>query len=232
MSDLSCRIYLESPLTVTIKLNTIGSTNTLPNSSAVSDFLIGDGSLGWNVKTLAETQIILGIISTDEKVKYDAADPSAGYLADKIIAGTGITIAEGSGADENKLKISGATNYTLPVATDVILGGVKKGSRVSIDANGVISADVQTTDISGKVNGPANNTADYIPQWNGTDSKTLKDGLAVPAGGLAGLTALGGKQDTLQSGTNIKTIGGTSVLGSGDIPVTSQSLAIAFAVAL
>lgn len=44
--------------------------------------------------------------NTDEKVKYDASDPSAGYLADKIIAGTNVTINEGSGADENKLVIS------------------------------------------------------------------------------------------------------------------------------
>ena len=44
-------------------------------------------------------------INTDEKVKYDAADPTAGYLIDKIIAGTNITIVEGTGVDENKLKI-------------------------------------------------------------------------------------------------------------------------------
>lgn len=44
--------------------------------------------------------------NTDEKVKYDAADPTAGYLSEKIIAGTNITIEEGIGADENKLKIN------------------------------------------------------------------------------------------------------------------------------
>ena len=44
--------------------------------------------------------------NTDEKVKFDAADPTAGYLSDKIIAGTNITITEGTGADEKKLKIS------------------------------------------------------------------------------------------------------------------------------
>jgi len=44
---------------------------------------------------------------------------------------------------------------------------------------------------------PAANTADYIPQWNGTNSKVLKDGLAVPAGGLAGNTALAAKQPRL-----------------------------------
>jgi len=47
----------------------------------------------------------------------------------------------------------------------------------------------------GGVAAPATNTDSYIPQWNGANSKTLKDGLAVPAGGLAGLTALGDKVD-------------------------------------
>ena len=42
---------------------------------------------------------------------------------------------------------------------------------------------------SGDVIGPATNTDSYIPQWDGANSKTLKNGLAVPSGGLAGLTA-------------------------------------------
>lgn len=42
---------------------------------------------------------------------------------------------------------------------------------------------------SGDVIAPATNTDSYIPQWNGANSKTLKDGLAVPTGGLAGLTS-------------------------------------------
>jgi hypothetical protein len=46
------------------------------------------------------------------------------------------------------------------------------------------------------VAGPVANTDGYIPQWNGANSLLLKDGLAVPAGGLAGLTALAGKADT------------------------------------
>lgn len=48
---------------------------------------------------------------------------------------------------------------------------------------------------AGDVLGPLTNTDNYIPQWNGANSKTLKDGLAVPAGGLAGLTDLSGKVD-------------------------------------
>jgi len=44
-------------------------------------------------------------ITLDDKVKYDVNDPTAGYVADKFVAGTGITLSEGTGADENKLKI-------------------------------------------------------------------------------------------------------------------------------
>jgi len=43
---------------------------------------------------------------TDEKVKYDAGDPAAGYLAEKIVAGENVTISEGTGANENKLVVS------------------------------------------------------------------------------------------------------------------------------
>lgn len=49
---------------------------------------------------------------TDEKVKYDVNDPTAGYLADKIVAGTGITLTEGTGADENKLKITNSLDLS------------------------------------------------------------------------------------------------------------------------
>ena len=64
---------------------------------------------------------------TDEKVKYDASDPTAGYISDKFIAGTGITLSEGTGADENKLVItntldlSGYVPYTGATA-DLNLG--------------------------------------------------------------------------------------------------------------
>ena len=36
-------------------------------------------------------------------------------------------------------------------------------------------------------------------------------------------TKLATKQDTLVSGTNIKTVGGVSLLGSGDVPVSTTS---------
>jgi hypothetical protein len=62
---------------------------------------------------------------------------------------------------------------------------------------------------TGNVVGPATNTADYIPQWNWANSKTLKDWLAVPVWWLAWLTALGGKEDASNKATTFWTINDT-----------------------
>lgn len=50
---------------------------------------------------------------TDEKVKYDAWDPTAWYVADKVIAWTWISVAEWTWWNENKLVI----NSTITQAT-------------------------------------------------------------------------------------------------------------------
>ncbi len=94
--------------------------------------------------------------------------------------------------DAKGLVTSGAdlASSDLPLATSSTVGAVKPDNdKIIVDENGVLS--IQNT--GGDVNGPATNTADYIPQWDGANSKLLKDGLAVPDGGLAGLTALGDK---------------------------------------
>jgi len=87
------------------------------------------------------------------------------------------------------------------------LGG--KFVKVKVDESGL---ETGTGDIGGgDVSGPATNTADYIPQWNGANSKLLKDGLSVPAGGLAGLTELGDKVDKV-AGKNLSENDLTDVL--------------------
>ena len=90
-----------------------------------------------------------------------------------------------------------------PLKINIQDEGVDQGKVKEIDftGSGVSVAVVGSTATvtvgggsgSGDVVGPATNTDSYIPQWNGVNSKTLKDGLAVPAGGLAGITALNDK---------------------------------------
>ena len=49
--------------------------------------------------------------------------------------GTGVTVSTTSG---------GSNSYTLPIASNTVLGGIKVGDRLSIDNNGVLSADIQS----------------------------------------------------------------------------------------
>lgn len=67
-------------------------------------------------------------------------------------AGKGLSTNDYDDAAETKLsgiEVS-ANNYSLPTAAAAVLGGIKVGDRLSINA-GVLSADVQTTDTSGLV---------------------------------------------------------------------------------
>jgi hypothetical protein len=58
-----------------------------------------------------------------------------------LVEGSGITLtADGNG----NLEIAGSSQYTLPVATTTVLGGVKQGSNVTIAGDGTISAAAYT----------------------------------------------------------------------------------------
>jgi len=71
-----------------------------------------------------------------DKVKYNTDDTVSGYLADKVVAGTGISLAEGTGGDADKLVI---TNASPAVAeTDPVVGAIN--GLVFANGAGVISA--------------------------------------------------------------------------------------------
>lgn len=105
----------------------IGGTATQPSAStflALTDTpatYVGAGSKGVRVNAGETALEFYTVVDTDEKVKYDAGDPTAGYIASKFIAGAGISLSEGTGADENKLKItSSITQYTDALAVTAI----------------------------------------------------------------------------------------------------------------
>ena len=106
------------------------------------------------------------IAANTDKVKYDASDPTAGYLAAKIIAGTGIAIEEGTGDDENKLVITNSvtlnSNYlkdwiefefrdiTAGTAADYVLD-LKALVGYTIDS-AVMQVDTGTLTVAVKIN--------------------------------------------------------------------------------
>lgn len=75
--------------------------------------------------------------ATDELVKFNSGDTTAGYVEDKFSAGTGISIAEGSGATENKLVITNSApdqTVSFTGGTNVTIGGTYPNFTITDDS--------------------------------------------------------------------------------------------------
>ena len=93
---------------------------------------------------------------------------------------------------------------------------------VNIELNAVGSPEGSGGDVSG----PETNNADYIPQWDGANSKLLKNGLLVPAGGLAGLTVLGNKVDKVEGSSLLPDTEAAKIHDVGSDNETAASIII------
>lgn len=75
---------------------------------------------------------------------------------------------------EEKSKLAGINNYTLPVASSTVLGGVKAGTNVTIAEDGTISASG-----GGEISNAENTNIQITKVWVGTqtqyDTITTKD---------------------------------------------------------
>ena len=89
---------------------------------------------------------ISGLVSTNAQAAIDELDANIDLLdinkVDKI-TGKGLSTEDYTTAEKTKLSgiAASANNYVLPIASSTVLGGVKAGTNISIDANGVISAN-------------------------------------------------------------------------------------------
>lgn len=77
---------------------------------------------------------------------------------------------------------------------------------------------------SGDVVGPGSSINNNVVFFDGVTGKLIKDSGLSLSGSNTGDQDLSGKQDTLVSGTNIKTVNGNSVLGSGDIDLIDDAI--------
>lgn len=115
-------------------------TNSGSTSAAVFDITIPRGNTG--------AQGIQGETGL-------TGSAGANGVVQSVVAGSNITV---DNTDPANPVVAGTASYTLPTAEATVLGGVKVGDRLSIAA-GVLSADVQTTDISGKASLALDNLA-------------------------------------------------------------------------
>ena len=97
---------------------------------------------------------------------YDADADGRVEAADTLSDGTNVVTAAQAKAAANALHSH---------ANSALLASLTSGG----DGNGYLSNAGTYTAPAGNVVGPATNTANKIPQWNGANSKTLKDGLAL-----------------------------------------------------
>jgi len=127
---------------------------------------VGDGVTITGAGTIADPFVAVGGSSADEKVKYDVNDPTAGYIVDKIIAGSGISIAEGTGANENKLEI-----INTDKGSDVDLSGLLPDSHLTdFTHSDIAHANRSDLDnVSGTNTGDSSGHSNLLPDSHLTD---------------------------------------------------------------
>ena len=121
----------------------------------------------------------------------------------------------------NWTSVSAAASWTDYVAPNVAITWATK-TKITYDAKGLVTggADATTADIADSTNKRYVTDAQLTVIWNTSNTNTWDNATNSQYSGLAA-----SKQDTLVSGTNIKTINSTSLLGSGNIDTQNLSKA-------
>ena len=91
-----------------------------------------------------------------------------GTLGGVRVDGTTITISSGV------ISASPGSSYSLPPATDLVLGGIKVGTGLNITVSGVLSVD---TTGQGDVFGPSSTTDNTVARFDQATGKILQDSL-------------------------------------------------------
>jgi hypothetical protein len=113
------------------------------------------------------------------------------------------------------------SSYTLPTAGASTLGGIKVGTGLTIDGNGIL-----TTTNSGTVTSVAG-TAPIASSGGATPTISIAAATTSVSGYLTSTdwNTFNSKQAALVSATNIKTVNGTTLLGSGDLVISGGASA-------
>ena len=114
-----------------------------------------------------------------------------------------------------KTDLASAVQTSLGKADTALQTETYKGTITGVSANGTSIAT------SGVANIPAASTSAYgVTKLSSSTSSTSTSLAATASAVKSAYDLANGKQDKLVSGTNIKTINGTSILGSGNIVIS------------
>ena len=110
--------------------------------------IAGDGKLSATVPTVSLSA--LGITATATELNYVDGVTSniQTQLNGKVAKESGKGLSTNDYTTDEKNKLSGLENYSLPIASNSTLGGIKVGTGLTIDGNGKLSATGVEVDLS------------------------------------------------------------------------------------
>lgn len=125
-----------------------GSTYVYITSGAVDSVA---GKTG--VVTLAKADVGLTNVDNTSDINKPISTATQNALNLKVdkVSGKGLSTEDYTTAEKTKLSV--LSNYTLPISSTTVLGGVKAGDTVTIDVNGVLNvsgAVTSVTSVAGK----------------------------------------------------------------------------------
>nr|DAO67264.1 MAG TPA: Head fiber protein [Caudoviricetes sp.] len=89
-----------------------------------------------------------------------------GEIEAKVSKVEGKGLSTNDYTEEEKAKLAGLNNYTLPVASDTTLGGVKAGENVNIGADGTLNVTG-----GGEISNAENTNIQVLKIWVGTQTQ-------------------------------------------------------------
>ena len=165
--------------------------------------LTGAGTSASHLSIPAATTSVSGYLTNTDWNTFNNKQPAGSYLT----AVTADAPLSGSGTSGSHLVIAQATTST-------------SGYLTSTDWNTFNNKGSGTvTSVTGTA--PVSSTGGATPAISIAKSTTAVDGYLA----ATDFTTFNNKQAALVSGTNIKTVGGTTLLGAGDVPVVTQIIA-------
>ena len=230
LSNINTQLAAKANTADLATVATSGSYNDLSDKPVIPEGAVVDAALSDTSENPVQNKVVKGALDAKQDVISDLATirsgaalgatayqkPSTGIPASDIADGVIPTVPTNVSAFTNDAgyltEHQSLDDYYTKTQVDTALNDkqdtLTAGANITIDANNVISS-TGGTQVQADWNQTDDSAVDYIK-----NKPTIPD-----TSDFATKTELNAKQDTLVSGTNIKTINNESILGSGNIEI-------------